>query len=225
MRFLIASLALLFSAGLATSQTDKLNFRTLSLGSSKLPELWVAAAGKSVPITFSSAQPSLPLKADKGSPLKIHKSPLGEKGKPTDPSPTLVDLPASSSILLLGWKEEEKPSFLAVADPFTTAKSDDWLLINHTEKKLTFQIGGDAKPVTLEPKSQQLFKCTAPVGEGAATTVSSTQEDGSLKTVYSSYWPITADQRGLVVVVQNGARVNVNFISDPVSPKAAPKRR
>jgi len=204
MRTIIASLALLFSAGLATSQTEKINFRTLALNKTKLPELWVAASGKAVPISFSNSQPSAALKADKGSPLKIYKTPLDEKGKPTDTSPTLVELPATSSILLLGWMEEEKTSFLAVADPFTTAKSDDWLVINATKKPLTIQIGATAPTLTLEPNTQQAVKCTSPVGEGAATTVASQQADGSWKTVYTSSWPVYADQRGLVLVSQTG---------------------
>ncbi|MES2921818.1 MAG: hypothetical protein V4819_09730 [Verrucomicrobiota bacterium] len=223
MHFITASLALLFSASLATSQTEKLNFRTLARSNAKMPELWVVASGKAVPISFSNSQPSTALKADKGSPLKIHKTPLDEKGKPTDTSPTLVELPATSSILLLGWMEEEKPSFLAVADPFTTAKGDDWLVINATKKPLTIQIGATATTLTVEANSQQAVKCTAPVGEGAATTVASQQADGSWKTVYTSSWPIYADQRGLVLVVQNGERITVDYIADQIATKTAPK--
>jgi hypothetical protein len=229
MRFIIASLALLLSAGSASSQTDKLNLRTLALAKAEFPELWVAASGKPVPLAFSNSQPSAALKADKINPLKIFKGPLDDKGKPADPSPTPVDLPASPGILLLGWIEEEKPAFLAVADPFTTAKSDDWLVINHTKKALTIQIGTDATPLPIEANSHQTIKCTAPVGEGAATTIASKQDDGSMKSVYSSYLPIYNDQRGLILVVEKGERINVNYISDPigtkVAPKAAPKKR
>lgn len=228
MRFLITSLALLFSASLASSQTEKLNFRTLALNNSKFPELWVAASGKTVPLAFSSSQPSAALKADKTNPFKIFKGPLDDKGKPADATPTLVELPAaSSSILLLGWVEEEKPSFLAVSDPFTTVKHDDWLVINATKKPLTIQIGATATALTVEANSQQSFKCTAAVGEGAAATVTSKQDDGSMKTIYTSSWPVYADQRGLVLVTQNGERITVNYIADQIatkeSPKAAPK--
>jgi hypothetical protein len=223
MRFHITSLALLVSASLAYSQTEKLNFRTLALNNSKFPELWVAASGKAVPLAFSSAQPSAALKADKTSPFKIFKGPLDDKGKPTDTSPTLVELPASPSILLLGWIEDEKPGFLAVADPFTTAKSDDWLVINATKKPLTIQIGATATALTVEANSQHAFKCTAAVGEGAAATVTSQQADGSWKTIYTSSWPVYADQRGLVLVVQNGERITVNYIADQIAPKGTPK--
>ena len=234
MRTIIASLALLVSAGLASSQTDKLSFRTLALAKVEFPELWVPAAGKAVPLAFSHSQPSAALKADKTSPLKIYKGPLDDKGKPTDPAPTLVEVPAAaSSILLLGWMEDEKPGFLAVADPFATAKSDDWLVINHTKKPLTLQIGTTATPVPIEANSHLAVKCTAPVGEGAATTVATKQDDGSMKTVYSSYLPIYNDQRGLILVVEKGERITVNYISDLIAskagsktaPKTAPKKR
>lgn len=224
MRTIIASLALLFSAGFATAQTEKINFRTLALNNSKFPELWVAASGKAIPLAFSNSQPSAAQKADKTSPLKIFKGLLDDKGKPVDTAPTLVELPAATaSILLLGWMEEENPGFLAVADPFTTAKSDDWLVINHSQKPLTIQIGAAATPVPVEANSQLTVKCTAPVGEGAATTVATKQEDGSMKPVYSSYLPIYNDKRGLILVVQKGERVTVSYIADQIAPKTAPK--
>lgn len=224
MRLLIASLALFVSSGLATSQTGKTSFRTLALSNSKFPELWAVDSGKAVPLAFSSSQPSAALKADKSNPLKIFKGPLDDKGKPADSSPTHVDLPNSASILLLGWMEGENPGFLAVADSFASAKSDDWLIVNHTKKPLTIQIGTDAKEHTVEADSQQAIKCTAPVGAGAATTVASKQDDGSMKTVYSSYVPIYADQRGLILVSESGGRIKVSYIADKIAGKSATKR-
>ncbi len=224
MRIIIASLALLVSAGLASSQTEKLSFRTLALAKAEFPELWIPAAGKSIPLAFSTSQPSAALKVDKTSPLKVFKGPLDEKGKPTDTAPTLVELPAAvSSILLLGWMEDGNPGFLAVADPFATAKNDDWLVINHTKKPLTLQIGAAATPAPIEANSQLAVRCTAPVGAGAATTVAAKQDDGTMKTVYSSYLPIYEDKRGLILVVQKGERLTVNYIADQIAPKAAQK--
>jgi hypothetical protein len=224
MRLLIASLALLVSASAASSQSEKITFRTLALGNAKFPELFAVEAGKAVPLVFSSAQPSAALKADKSNPLKIFKGPLDDKGKPADTSPTLVDVPVSPSILLLGWMEEDKPGFLAVADAFATAKNDDWLVINHTKNPLTIQIGADTKELSVEANSQQTVKCTAPVGAGAATTIASKQDDGSMKTIYSSYLPIHADHRGLVLVAETGGRIKVNYIADKISRKPAGKR-
>lgn len=214
-------MALLLSAGLAFSQSSKLSFRTLALDNSQYPDLFVMGAGKAVPLAFSSKQPSPAQAADKGSPLKIYKGALDGKGKPADAAPSLVELPAASSVLLLAWTEAEKQSFVAVADAFATAKSGDWLVVNHTSKALVIQVGEGAEEITVEPKTYPTIKCTAPVGEGAATTVSVKQPDGSKKSVYSTYLPIYKDQRGLIVVVQNGERVRVNYISDSLAPPAA----
>lgn len=225
MRTIIASLTLLFAAGHASSQTEKINLRTLAVGNARFEELWTLSADKAVPLPFSNNQPSAPLKADKANPLRIFKGPLDENGKPTDPSPALVDLPASASILLLGRIEDGKPTFLAVADSFATVKSDDWLVINLTKKPLTIQFGEAAKSPVVEANSQLTVKCTAPVGEGSATTVSSQQADGGWKAVYSSYLPIYPDQRGLIIASQIGERIKVDYIADPVGGKPAPKKR
>ena len=223
MRFIIAPLALLFSASLASSQTDKINFRTLALDNSKFPELWATASEKAVPLAFSNSQPSTALKADKANPMKIFKGPLDDKGIPSDPAPSLVPLPATTSILLLAWMKDEKPEFLAVEDAFTTAKTDDWLVINHSDKPLTVQIGATDKPLTVAPNSQLAFKCTAPVGSGAAATVASQQADGAWKTIYTSYLPIYPDKRGIILAAQNGERIKVNYISDELAPKSPAK--
>lgn len=224
MRFILIKLALLFSAGLVFSQGEKIAFRTLAISNSKLPELWVVESGKPVRISFSSAQPSQPVKADKQSPLSIFKGPLDAAGKPSDTTPMKVPVPASSSLLLLGWMEGEKPGFLAIEDPFATMKSDDWLVINPSKSELAIQIGATAKPIPIKANSHQAIKNTAPVGTGAAVTVAAKQPDGSWKGIYTSYWPIYDNMRGLVVVVQRGDRLHVNYISDkiPRAP-AAPK--
>jgi hypothetical protein len=218
MRFIIASLALLISTGIACAQTNKLNLRTLALAKADFPELWVAASGKAVPLVFSASQPSTAIQADRTTPFRIFKGELDAKGKPTDTDPTPVELPASPSILLLGWMEEEQPSFLAIADPFTTAKADDWLVINQTKKPLSVQIGEGTEVSRVAANSHQAVKRTAPVGTGAATTVSTEEADGSTKTVYATYLPIFNDQRGLIVVVERGDRIRVNYIVDRIAP-------
>jgi hypothetical protein len=223
MRFIIAPLALLFSVNLASSQEQKINFRTLALIESKFPELWVLESAKAVPITIPDAQPSTPFKADRTSPFGIYKGPLDDKGKPLDTTPTLVSLPASSSILLLGWMNGEKPGFLAIEDPFSTMKKDDWLVINSSKSQLAIQIGETAKPVEVNANGHQTIKSNAPSGTGAAVTIAAKQADGSWKAVYSSYWPIYDDKRGLVLVVQNGAHFNVNYITDQIAPPPTAK--
>lgn len=221
MRFTIIALITLFPACLALSQQekakDKLAFRTLALSQAKFPDLWVVEAGKPLQITFSSAQPSPPTKADRVTPLPIFKGPLNDKGIPSDTTPTLVSLPASSSVLLLGWMQGEKPGFLAIDDPFATMKSDDWLVINPSKSEIAIQIGASVTPIAIKPNSNQAIKMTAPAGKGAAVTIASKQTDGSWKAVYTSFWAINQNERGLVVVVQNGEKLNVNYITDQIA--------
>jgi hypothetical protein len=222
MRFIIIKLALLLSTSLVFSQEAKLAFRTLALSQAKFPELWVSEAGKPMPITFSSTQPSLPFKADLVSPLRIFKGPLDAEGKPSDPSPSLVPLPKVPSVLLLGWMDGEKPGFLAIEDPFATMKSDDWLVINPSQSELAVQIGANVKPVLIKANSNKAIKNTAPSGTGAAVTIAAKQADGSWKAVYTSFWPIYDNMRGLIVVVQRGKRLKVNYITDKIATAPAP---
>ncbi len=223
MRFAIIKLALLFSTVVGFSQQEKLAFRTLALSPSKFPELWVSEAGKPIPITFSSAQPSLPFNADRLSPLPIFKGPLDDKGKPSDPAPSQVSLPAGSSVLLLGWMDGAKPGFLAIEDPFATMKSDDWLVINPSKSEIAIQIGANVQPIPIKANSHKAIKNTAPSGTGAAVTVAAKQPDGSWKAIYTSFWPIYDNQRGLVVVVQRGERLSVSYISDKIATAPVPK--
>lgn len=223
MRFIILSLALLCSTGRVCSQEEKLAFRTLALAQFKFPELWVMEAGKPFAIPFSSAQPSIPLQADKLSPLPVFMGPLDAKGLPLNTTPVKVPLPATSSVLLLGWMDGEKPGFLAIEDPFKTMKSDDWLVINSSKKQLALQIGAKSTPIGIKPNSNQAIRNTAPVDSGAAVTIATQQPDGKWKSVYTSYWPIYDNMRGLIVVVQKGERLNVNYISDKIAPAPVPK--
>lgn len=220
MRSTLITLALILIPSLGFSQAPKFSFRTLGLANSKFPDLWVLDTGKPVAIAFSNTEPSQPVTADKTAPLKIFKGPLNDKGLPSDATPSLVSLPAASSLMLIGWMDDTKPGFLAIEDPFATMKSDDWLVINPTKSELAIQIGANAKTIPIKANSHQAIKNTAPAGAGAATTVAAKLADGKWKVIYNSYWPVFANQRGLVVVVQKGERYSVNYIPDKITPPA-----
>jgi hypothetical protein len=224
MRSAITAAALLLSASLVFSQEEKIAFRTLALAQTKFPELWAIEGGKPLAITFSSAQPSVPFKADKASPLPIFKGPLDDKGMPKETVPIKVAVPAASSILLIGWMEGDKPGFLAIADSFSTMKSDDWLVINPSKKDIAVQIGADTKPTAVKANSHLAMKNTAPSGTGAAVTIAAKQDDGKWKSVYTSFWPIYDNQRGMIVVIQKGEKLNVNYIADQITPPAPPPK-
>ena len=148
-------LTLLAAAALAcpvSAQSEKLDLRTLSLGSTDFPQLWAMNAATPVEIAFSTIQPSEPLRLNRTDPLRIFKGALNDKGQPADPTPTLVKLPTDSSILLLGWMVADTPRFFPIPDPFTAARTDDWLVINSTAKNVAIQIGATPNPPPSSPR-------------------------------------------------------------------------
>jgi hypothetical protein len=202
------------------AQSEKLDLRTLSLGSAEFPQLWAMNATTPVAIAFSTIQPSEPLRLTRTDPLRIFKGKLTDKGQPADPTPTLVKLPADSSILLLGWMAGETPRFFPIPDPFTAARTDDWLVINSTTKPIAIQIGANTQPTPVKPSSHAPVRVTAPVNEGAAVIVAIPKDPG-WKTIYSTYWPIYPDKRCLVLIVEDGPKIRVKVIADEFKKPAA----
>lgn len=218
-------LTLLTAAVLAAplpAQAEKLNLRTLSLGSTNFPPLWAMDAGTPLAIPFSTIQPSEPLRLDRTDPLRIFKGKLNDQGLPADPAATLVKLPAAATILLLGWMVADTPRFFPIPDPFTAARHDDWIVINTTTRRVAIQIGANTKPTTVEPSAHTPVRVTAPVNEGAAVIVAIPKDKG-WKTIYSTYWPIYPDKRCLVLVVDDGRKTRVKVISDEFKQPAAKK--
>lgn len=216
-------LTLLAAAALAcpvSAQSEKLDLRTLSLGSTDFPQLWALNATTPVAIAFSTIQPSEPLRLNRTDPLRIFKGKLNDKGQPADPTPTLVKLPTDSSILLLGWMVADTPRFFPIPDPFTAARTDDWLVINSTARNVAIQIGANTKPTPVKPSSHAPIRVTAPVNEGAAVIVAIPKDQG-WKTIYSTYWPIYPDKRCLVLIIEDGAKIRVKVICDEFKKPAA----
>jgi hypothetical protein len=195
------------------AQTEKIAVRTLAFSSVSFPKLWAMDATTPVALPFSKIQPSEPLRLDRGTPLRIFKGELNEKKLPTDTAPTLVKLPTGSSILLLGWMNGETPRFLPIPDPFTSAKHDDWLVINGSSLPIAVQIGASTNPTAVPPSSHVQIRVTAPVNQGAAVIIAA-QNDKGWKPIYSTYWPIYPDKRCLIIVAQDGKKMRVNVISD-----------
>ena len=194
------------------AQPEKIQLRTLSLGATALPRLWIMNATTPVAIPFSAIQPSEPLRIDRGDPLRIFKGELNAKGLPADSSPVPVKLPAGSSILLLGWMVGESPRFFPIPDPFASARPDDWLVINATTRTVAIQIGADTKSTPVKPSSHIPIRVTAPANQGAAVMVAALK-DNAWKPIYSTYWPIYPNKRCLVLIVEDGAKIRVKVIS------------
>jgi hypothetical protein len=152
----------------------------------------------------------------------LHVGALDAKKKLTNASPTLISMPDAPSVLILGWMSGETPRFLAIPDPYGTAKGDDWLLINSTTTPVALQIGANSKPVVITASSHQAHHITVPSNGGAAVTLAD-RKNGEWQTFYSTYWPIHPDKRCLILLVQDNDRIRVKQIFDelPGEPETA----
>lgn len=219
MRFLILALIL---SQTAFAQSEKLEIRTLSLGGAEFPKLWVAEGEAAVPLAFSTVQPSQPIRANRVQPMPIFSGELDDKGLPTDTTPTRVKLPDGPSILLLAWMNNGKPGFLALPDPFRSAKFNDWIVINTSTENVAIQVGAKVKPLPIAPGTHSKLKISAPPNDGAATTIAFFKDE-KWTTFYSAYLPIFEDSRCLVIISKEGERLRANIISDQPPPAVAPK--
>ncbi len=220
MRFLPVFCLLLASVPMASGQGEKLMLRALALTPAEFPELWAAGSKGPVPLDFSPIQPSEPVEVNRTSPFPVFSGPLDEKGKPTDPKPSLLKLPNASSILLLGWLHQGNLQFLPIPDPFSTAKREDWLIINSTTTQVAMRIGDEStQPRLIKPGSHQTIRIEAPADQGVPVLMGAPRDDG-WKTFYSTYWPVYPDQRCIVLMVDDGTRIRVKLIFDPVGQAA-----
>ncbi len=220
MRTILLSFALLHPA---FAQSEKIEIRTLSLGGGEFPKLWVADGEHAVPLVFSSVQPSLPLRVNRLQPFPVFSGDLDEKGIPEDSSPQKVTLPAGDSHLLLGWMIAEKPNFLAIADPFRSARHDEWIVINTSMENIAIRIGGQKKPLQIKPGAHAMVKIASTPDTGAPSTIAFLK-DGQWKPFYSAFLPVFPDKRSLIIISKAGTRLHANIISDEL-PRPEAKER
>lgn len=211
MRFLVPLCLLLWLQGPLAAQSAKLSIRTLSLYPVKMPELYTPEGKTLIPLTFTDVQPSTPMRVNRLDGLPIYTTPVVPEGKAAPPF--TIKLPgAASDILLLAWLGPEgKPQFLAIPDPSATARQKDWMVINSTANNVALQIGANTKPTPVKAGSHQVIEVTAPVNTGAAVTIA-TPRDDTWQTFYSTYWPVFADKRCLILILQDGEKMRVKQI-------------
>jgi hypothetical protein len=213
MRALTALLFLLTFPQSLVAQEEMISIRTLAITPTEFPTCWGIGAKDPVQLEFSAIQPSRPYRLSRSNPFRIHVGELDEKGKPTDPAPALLKLPVVSEILLLGWMQAGKPRFLPIPDTSSAGSYNDWYFINTTAKQIAIQAGASAKPVVLAPGSNRVLKIDSPAGVGAAIVMASMQ-DGDWRKFFSSYWPVQADKRCVILLVQTGEQIEVRQIFD-----------
>lgn len=210
----------LLAAGLVQSarsqpvEPPKLALRALALGPLGEEQLWLKDGEAYVPLEFSNFQPSAAQGANLASPLPVFRGPLDPQGKPSSSKPFSVAIPANATrVLLLAWPTAEGTGFQAVPDNFSAAGPADWLLVNTTRHPLVFQLGAEARPLRIQAAQHVVHRVTTTLGEGAAVKVAMPDED-QWKVIYSTYWPVDARQRSIVLFVDDGRKIRVKLILD-----------
>lgn len=196
------------------AQENRITIRAMSLDESDFPETLLRAKDGYEPIRFSSVQPSAPFRAVAQNPLPIfYAIPTPDKEGKIKPD-AVVKLPsATGGVLLLGWQTGEKRNFVALPDNLGKGGAGNWLLVNATADRIGFQLGKDTKPTLVEPGQSETHRVTVKLGEGAAVTAASVKGQDS-KVIFSTYWTVFAEQRCVILFVQDGDRIRVRQIQD-----------
>ena len=215
MKPLLLLIAALISCGSLVAR--ELNVRTLALDKRQvMPEYFLKVGEAYVALPFSAIQPGEVIQASAGeTSLPLFESVKSEDGKVTYKVVKEVKLPpGAKGVLLLGWQATEGARYLAIDDDFMSAKYSDWLLVNTAPKDVGFRIGDDNKPIKIDANGVTNYKLTAAEGTGVSV-IASAKWGEKVKTFYSTYWPVKAGERGIVIFFyQQGDRMAVRKITD-----------
>jgi hypothetical protein len=211
----IAFLSLLV-ASLTSAQT--ISVRTLALRADPLPEVYLQGPKGHHALSFSATQPDEAVQVVAANPLPLYTSGLDSEGKEAFVVAQTVKVPAGAKgILLLAWKSDEETRYVAINDDFATARFNDWLLINAGVKPIAFSVGENSQPAVIAPGAAMTHRIEADKGKGAAVLAQAPFK-GKAKTFFSTYWPVHADKRTIVIFVDDGSKIRVKRISDKLAP-------
>lgn len=220
---LAALLAVLAGAFPLSAQT--IDIRTLALRAGDMPEVYVKDATDHHPLRFSSVQPAEAVRALAANPLPLYRRGTDAAGREGFAVIQQVKLPDEArGILLLGWADGDKARYIAIKDDFAAARYNDWLLVNASTRPVGFRVGDTGKPILLKPGVSTTHRIGVAAGEGA-TVLAQAPFNGKDKVFYSTYWPVYAGKRSVVLFVDDGPRILVKRISDllaPASPEKTP---
>jgi len=213
---------LLFLAGLSIplqGQQEKVSVRTLAITPGEFPTVWGLDSTTAVKLEFPTVQPSEAYQLSRDANFPIYQGELDEKGKPRDTSPSLLKLPEGDDLLLLAWMQEGKLKLLPVRDAPASGKANDWLVVNMTHKSVGIQVGENKQPVAFPAVSCKPFHIDRPAGEATAIVMAG-NDNGTWNKFFSTYWPVPADKRCLILLVQIGENIEVRQIFEDLNRKA-----
>ena len=208
----------------ALAQIRQIGVRGLALErADPLPERYIKVKDGYELIQFLYSQPVQLIIAYTESALPLFEKKKNDEGEEAYEIAEKVSVPASAKgILLLGWKGEEGPRYLAIDDNFPAAKYNNWLMINAASKPVAFRIGKENKPFIVKASSAENYKVNVPEGRGAAV-LGQAEMEGEAKTFYSTYWPIREKERSIVIFFEREDRMRLRKISDSLFvPKKSP---
>lgn len=217
-RFQALAIAFVSLLGTCTASAQTISVRTLALRADPLPEVYVKGPEGHHALNFSATQPDDAVSALAANPLPLYTSGKDAKGKEDFIVSQTLKLPAGAKgILLLAWKSGEETRYVAINDDFGTARFNDWLLINAGIKPIAFRVGENSQPVRINPGSAMTHRIEVEKAQGAAV-LAQAEFDGKAKTFFSTYWPVHADKRTIVIFVDDGSKIRVKRISDKLAP-------
>jgi hypothetical protein len=215
---------LLLASGMLRAQNAPATafVRALRIDNAPPRVLHFAGAKGMLPLRMSNVQPSPSLEVAYANPLPVfHNPPPANPQTPYVPD-ALVPLPAGArEILLLGTGDVDRPTYLAIPDPIASGESRDWLLVNATASPIVLRVGQETSPVLIQAGTQSSYRIPELEHTGAAISAAANVE-GQAKVFFSTYWPIHPDKRCLVIFAQDGEKIRVRRITDPVQAKQTP---
>ncbi len=220
MKTLIALFIIGASSAWNALAAREINIRAMALDrGADLPELFVKVAGGYEPLAFSHIQPGEVFQtAIEASTLSLFKQITSDQGSISYDVAENIRIPAEAKgVLLLGWTGHEGPRYLAINDDFLSATYDNWLLVNAAPKDVAFRIGENNNPIIVNANSVTNYKLNVPEGAGVAVQGQAKWGD-KVRTFYSTYWPVKAGERGIVIFfyLQND-RMALRRITDVLS--------
>ncbi len=206
-------LSILAGGGLVDAQ-QTLAVRTLSLRDGEMPQLYLRGVKEYHALEFSSVQPGEVMRALAANTLPLYRQETDSGGKQRWVAAQQIRIPAGAKgILILAIANGDKTLFTAIDDDFTSARHNDWLLINVSSKPITFLVGEKSKPVVIQPGASTKYRVSAPGGKGAAILAQAPIK-GKPTVFYSTYWPVYSDRRSVILFADNGPKILVKRISD-----------
>lgn len=201
----------------ASSRAESLVVRAFSIFSADNAQLSFWDGEGFVTLRSSHVQPSPAVEVAMANPLPVFIDPaLGPEGEMPEPA-AWVDLPEDVRHVLL-LQLGNNNGFIAMEDNIHQADASDWLFMNFTPSPIAFQVGADNEPILIPPRARFAQRMEIDPSRGAPV-MAAARVEGEVRTFYSTYWPVRADRRNLVLFVPAGEdRIQLRRIAERIPP-------